>query len=87
VLGPASAGATARLASKGTFPRALHGAFSTRPLGAGTSRSPSLCRANKTAGPRVGCRVVGQDQGPIAWDDHGYYEISLDAKSLTWTPD
>ncbi len=31
--------------------------------------------------------TLSQDQGPIAWDEHGYYEISLDAGPLTWTPD
>ena len=31
--------------------------------------------------------TLSQDDGPLAWDDHGYYEISLDAGSLTWTAD
>jgi hypothetical protein len=30
---------------------------------------------------------LSQDDGPIAWDEHGYYEISLDAGSLTWSAD
>ncbi len=30
--------------------------------------------------------TLSQDNQAIAWDEHGYYEISLDAGPLTWTP-
>ena len=30
--------------------------------------------------------TLSQNGTPLAWDDHGYYEIALDAGSLTWTP-
>jgi peptidoglycan/xylan/chitin deacetylase (PgdA/CDA1 family) len=30
--------------------------------------------------------TLSQAGQPLAWDGHGYYEVSLDARSLTWSP-
>jgi hypothetical protein len=30
--------------------------------------------------------TLSQGTQPIAWDDHGYYEVALDAGSLSWSP-
>ncbi len=31
--------------------------------------------------------TLSQEGKPLAWDEHGYYEISLDAGSLAWSPE
>ena len=35
---------------------------------------------------RVDGGTLSQDGKPVAWDSHGYYEIALDARSLTLSP-
>ena len=30
--------------------------------------------------------TLSQGGQPLAWDGHGYYEVELDARTLTWTP-
>lgn len=30
--------------------------------------------------------TLSQNSSPLTWDGHGYYEISLDAQSLSWAP-
>ena len=34
----------------------------------------------------VGGGTLLQHGAPLAWDGHGYYEVSLDLGALTWTP-
>jgi peptidoglycan/xylan/chitin deacetylase (PgdA/CDA1 family) len=46
--------------------------------------------ANFPKGRKVRVKVDGgklsQNGTDLAWDAHGYYEVSLDAKALTWSP-
>ncbi len=47
---------------------------------------PANFPPNKCLRVTVDGGTLSQNGQAIAWDDHGYYEISLDAGPLTWTP-
>ncbi|MBN2193631.1 MAG: polysaccharide deacetylase [Polyangiaceae bacterium] len=47
---------------------------------------PNNFPPNKCLRVTVDGGTLSQEDGPIAWDGHGYYEISLDAGNLTWAP-
>jgi hypothetical protein len=62
-------------------------AFSSSGTDSWSWQLPEHFPANKCLRVTVDGGTLSQDQGPIAWDEHGYYEISLDAGSLSWSPD
>ena len=62
-------------------------AFSSSGTDTWSWQLPAHFPANKCLRVTVDGGTLSQDQGPINWDEHGYYEISLDAGQLTWTAD
>jgi hypothetical protein len=61
-------------------------AFASAGSNAWTWDLPANFPPNQCLRVTVDGGTLSQDDGPIAWDEHGYYEISLDAGDLTWTP-
>lgn len=47
---------------------------------------PANFPPNKCLRVTVDGGTLSQGGGALAWDDHGYYEVSLDAGSLSWAP-
>lgn len=45
-----------------------------------------LSSRSGTACVRVDGGTLAQGGTPLAWDEHGYYDVALDANSLTRTP-
>ena len=47
---------------------------------------PAFFPAGKVVRVVVDGGTLSQGDAPLAWDDHGYYEVALDAGTLTWHP-
>jgi hypothetical protein len=47
---------------------------------------PAHFPAGKVLRVKVDGGTLSQGGSPLAWDEHGYYEIALDAGSLTLSP-
>jgi hypothetical protein len=64
-------------------------ASAPRPVNSATTWRWTL-PAHFPPGHRVRARVEGgslmQNGKPLAWDEHGFYEVVLDAGSLSWQP-
>ncbi len=61
-------------------------AFSSSGTDTWSWQLPEHFPANKCLRVTVDGGTLSQDQGPIAWDEHGYYEIALDAGAVVLQP-